>query len=96
MKVEHHRPQFTTQSVRGTADSTSAPAAQPAATSAAPDTLQLSPDVKLAQAAMSGVGDPSSVRPDAVNRAKALLASGQLGSDLERLADKIIDTILES
>jgi len=36
------------------------------------------------------------VRPEAVARARALLQSGQLGSDPEKLADHIIEALLKS
>jgi anti-sigma28 factor (negative regulator of flagellin synthesis) len=56
------------------------------------DAVQLSGDVRLADEAVRAA-DVTHVRPDAVARARALLEQGQLGTDLGRLADRIIDSL---
>jgi flagellar biosynthesis anti-sigma factor FlgM len=62
----------------------------------ATDQVRVSSDAKLASAAISAVESAPDVRPEAVARGKALLDSGRLGTDAERLADKMIDRGLES
>ena len=57
------------------------------------DAVQLSGDVRLADMAVKASTPSRDVRPDAVAHARALLEQGQLGADLGRLADRIIDSI---
>ena len=58
------------------------------------DTAQISGDVAFAGQAMAAAQAASDVRPEAVARAQALLDSGQLGQNLDRLANKMIDSLL--
>ena len=57
------------------------------------DAVQLSGDVRLADQAVRAAMPDTGVRPDAVAHARALLERGQLGTDLGRLADRIIDSL---
>lgn len=57
------------------------------------DAVQLSDEVRLADEAVKAASLSGDVRPDAVARARALLEQGQLGADLGRLADRIIDSL---
>jgi anti-sigma28 factor (negative regulator of flagellin synthesis) len=57
------------------------------------DSVRLSGDLRLADAAVRLAAVAGDVRPEAVARARALLESGKLGDDPERLADRLIDTI---
>jgi flagellar biosynthesis anti-sigma factor FlgM len=59
------------------------------------DTVQLSPDAHLIHRAIAAVGDGPAVRADRVEAVRAKLEAGQLGQDLGRLADRLIDDILE-
>jgi flagellar biosynthesis anti-sigma factor FlgM len=62
------------------------------------DAVAVSPTAHLvAQAAdaVGPVGSQHDVRPDVVARAKAALANGDVGADLERLADRMIDGLLD-
>ena len=61
-----------------------------------PDTARLSGDRRLADEAVRAVAVSGDLRPEAVARARALLQSGSLGGDTEALADKIIDSLLET
>ena len=65
--------------------------AEPAA-----DAVKLSDALKLADDAVRAAAMSGDVRPEAVARARQLMASGQLGSNPEALADRIIDSLLES
>ena len=56
----------------------------------------LSSDLRLADEAVRAAALARDVRPEAVARARALLASGELGRDLERLADRLIECLIES
>lgn len=59
------------------------------------DQVKLSSTGQLAAAAAQAANEVSDVRPEAVARGKALLESGKLGSDPGRLADKMIDSLLD-
>ena len=59
------------------------------------DTVSLSGELRLADEAVRAAALSGDVRPEAVARARALFQSGSLGSDLEALADKIIDSLTE-
>jgi flagellar biosynthesis anti-sigma factor FlgM len=79
---------------------TSADAASRAATGAATsgDAVRVSSEAHLVAQAASAVGDVGTqeqVRPDVVERAKAALARGEVGADLDRLADRLIDGMLD-
>lgn len=60
------------------------------------DAVSLSSDLKLANEAVRAAAMAGDVRPEAVARALALVASGELSRDLEGLADRIIDALVES
>ena len=61
------------------------------------DRVRLSADLRLVNAAVSQAmpSDPD-VRPEAVARGQTLIASGELGADLDALADRIMDTLVYS
>lgn len=59
------------------------------------DAVELSPDIILADQAVRLAANAGDVRPEAVNRARQLLETGSVGTDLERLADRIIDSLIE-
>ncbi len=60
------------------------------------DRLQVSPDALLVTNAVKSASEAPDIRPEAVARAKAKLAAGEIGNDPERLAERIIDDMLES
>lgn len=59
------------------------------------DQVKLSSTGQLAAAAAQAANEAPEVRPEAVARGKALLESGQLGNDPGRLADKLIDSLMD-
>jgi anti-sigma28 factor (negative regulator of flagellin synthesis) len=61
-----------------------------------PDAVQLSAQVRLADEAVRAAAISGDVRPAAVEKARALLQSGQLARDLGSLADRIIDSLVQS
>jgi hypothetical protein len=84
----------TSQSAQSTSAKT-APAASQAAASGG-DAVHLSQDLRIADVAIRAAAMAGDVRPEAVAQALELLNSGGVGKDLERLADRIIDSITES
>jgi flagellar biosynthesis anti-sigma factor FlgM len=61
------------------------------------DAVQVSSDAQLAAEAARQIGEVGGdeIRPDAVERAKAAVARGEVGADLERLADRLIDRLVD-
>jgi flagellar biosynthesis anti-sigma factor FlgM len=58
------------------------------------DRVELSADGRLADTAVRAAVRAPEVRQDVVEQARAKLESGELGKDLLRLADKMIDNLL--
>ena len=59
------------------------------------DAVTVSTDVQLAQKAIDSASQSFEVRPEAVARGKALLASGTLGADAHELADTLIQRLID-
>lgn len=76
-----------------TADSTR-PSAKPL--EADTDGVKLSDALRLADEAVRAAAISGDLRPAAVARARQLLLTGELGRDLDRLADRIIDSLIQS
>lgn len=72
-----------------------AAAADRATTDKATDQVRVSTTSQLAAAAASAAEQASDVRADVVERARQLLASGELGRDADRLADALIDHAID-
>lgn len=60
------------------------------------DEVKLSDQLRLADDAVRAAAITGDVRPAAVERARQLLKSGELGRDLGALADRIIDSLIQS
>ena len=58
--------------------------------------MSLSRDLHLADVALRAAAMAGDVRPEAVAHAIELFNQGRIGSDLEQLADRIIDSLTES
>jgi flagellar biosynthesis anti-sigma factor FlgM len=58
------------------------------------DRVELSADARLADRAVRAASQVPDVRQDVVERVRGKLEAGELGKDLFRLADKIIDSLL--
>lgn len=65
-------------------------------TSQGTDRVQVSGDAALAASARRLADETPDIRHDLVERMRAKLAAGEVGTDAERLADSIIDHLLES
>ncbi len=59
------------------------------------DKVELSSDAKLMAAALKAADSPAPVRSDVVEAMKQKLAAGEIGNDSGRLADRILDDLLE-
>jgi flagellar biosynthesis anti-sigma factor FlgM len=59
------------------------------------DRVELSPDAELAGAAIKAATDSPDIRPDVVERMKKALAAGEVGSDSPKLAESLIDRMLD-
>lgn len=60
------------------------------------DRVQVSGDAALAAAARRAADAAPNVRQDLVEKMRAKLSAGEIGNDAERLADKLIDHMLDS
>jgi hypothetical protein len=69
------------------------PATKPVG-SASVDSVRLSSDLRLVDKAAQVALARTRVRSDAVARGRAVLESGTLGQDLDRVADRMIDALL--
>lgn len=58
------------------------------------DQVRLSSGVQLASSAATAAASSPDIRQDKVERAKALLESGKLGNDANKLAEALIDRAL--
>ena len=93
MKVESPRVTFSSPVPPASADP-----ARPSATgtgTAESDAVRLSSSLRLADEAVRAATVSGDVRPDAVERGRALLAAGGLGSDLDQLAGRIINHLTQ-
>ena len=59
------------------------------------DRVELSADAELFANAKRAIDDAPAVRTDLVDRMKGALASGELGADPYKIADGIIDHLLD-
>ena len=98
MKIDHNRANLDTvggprqEPVRDER----AAAAERAASEDRADQVRVSTTSQLAGAAAAAARHASDVRPEAVARARALLDSGELGRNAERLADALIDNAVNN
>ena len=62
----------------------------------AQDDVTLSSELRLADQAVRAAAITGDVRPQAVERARQLLQQGSLASDVEVLAERIIDSLIQA
>ena len=58
------------------------------------DRVEVSEDARLMTSALKAANDAPAVRQDLVERMRKLLESGELGKDSAKVADKLIDHLL--
>jgi flagellar biosynthesis anti-sigma factor FlgM len=63
--------------------------------SPAKDRVELSSDVELVSKAVKAAGDTPAIRQDVVERARQKLVAGKVGNDSMKLADRMIDHLLD-
>lgn len=96
MKIDQNRANLdTVGTVRQEALREERAAAERASTDKSTDQVRVSTAGQLAAAAASAADQAPDVRADVVERARKLLASGELGRDAERLADALIDNAID-
>ena len=100
MKIENNKPDAPagqTDALTPTAPAGSSPAAGPSVqVQGGTDQLTLSAEAQLLKAATeAAAGDPA-VRADLVEKMRALLADGGIGTDADALADSLIDDVLKN
>jgi flagellar biosynthesis anti-sigma factor FlgM len=59
------------------------------------DRVEISSDVQLVSQAVKAAGDAPAIRQDAVAQARQKLMSGKIGNDSMKLADRLIDHLLQ-
>ena len=98
MKIDSNRPNFDATpagKVEG-ARITDAKSTGTRGASSGADQVSVSPAAQFASSAIDAAHKSPDVRPDVVERAKALLADGKIGNDPHRLADAMIDKMLDA
>jgi anti-sigma28 factor (negative regulator of flagellin synthesis) len=59
------------------------------------DRVEVSPELQFVSAAVQAAQEAPAIRSDAIARGREALASGMLGRDTERLAERLIASMLE-
>jgi len=96
MRIHGERPENVgqTTSTQAPADRGRAGRADQAGAPAAADRVQVSAQARLLSAALQAAHDAPDSSEAAIERARQKRAAGELGKDAERLADKLIDSLL--
>lgn len=96
MKIDNGSLPQTPDRVGITAGVTSTEARRPAATGSgrASDAVAVSGEAQLLAAAVGHVKSLGEIRPEVVDRAREAIARGEVGADADRLADRLIDGLL--
>ena len=97
MKIQGNRPDevTSTSQTQATERTRGGRSENAAPTSSEPqDRVQVSSDARLAEQAVRAAHDAPDIRADKVEQAKQKLAAGQVGNDVNRLADRLIDSLL--
>jgi flagellar biosynthesis anti-sigma factor FlgM len=99
MKIENDKPNplaGQTDALTPTPSAGSAPAGKTAPAQSRADQLTLSPEAQLLKAAAdAAAGDPA-VRTELVEKMRALLAEGKIGTDADALAESLLDDVLKN
>jgi flagellar biosynthesis anti-sigma factor FlgM len=98
MRIDGQTPPADAEATRRLQSATPAEGASASGTprvGAAGDRVEVSADAQFVAAAIRAAESAPDVRPEAVERARQALEAGTLGRDTDRLADKIINSLLE-
>jgi flagellar biosynthesis anti-sigma factor FlgM len=98
MKIEGNGPNLESVAAQRTDRVNSSRAKYSAGTGSTQDTdrVQVSENAALAATAKKVADESPDMRMDLVERMRAKLAAGEVGKDAERLADRMIDHLLDS
>jgi flagellar biosynthesis anti-sigma factor FlgM len=98
MKIEGNRPNLESVAAQRTGQPNTGRVKNGPAGSMAQgsDRVQVSEDAALAASARRAADAAPDLRQDLVDRMRAKLAAGEIGKDPERLADRLIDHLLDS
>ena len=98
MKIEGNRPNLESVAAQRTDRVNTGRAKQSSGTGATQETdrVQVSESATLAASARRAADESPDIRQDLVEKMRAKLAAGEIGTDAERLADRMIDHMLES
>jgi flagellar biosynthesis anti-sigma factor FlgM len=98
MKIEGNGPHLESVAAQRTDRVTIGRAKVGPGTGSAQDTdrVQVSESATLAASARRAADETPDIRRDLVEKMRAKLAAGDVGTDAERLADRMIDHLLES
>ena len=99
MKIEHDKPNALTNQTDALAPAAPASATGKAAAAEAhnkADQLSVSAEAKLLKAAAEAAANAPEVREELVEKMRALLAQGEIGTDADSLADSLIDDVLKN
>jgi anti-sigma28 factor (negative regulator of flagellin synthesis) len=95
MRIHGERPDGVGQTTSTKVPADNARANRSSEQSARADRVQVSDHARLLSAAIQAAHEaPETSSAAAIERARAKRASGELGKDAERLADKLIDSLL--
>jgi flagellar biosynthesis anti-sigma factor FlgM len=100
MKIEGNRPNLESVAAQPTGRAATSRAKDAQAGAGAPaqgtDRVQLSEGAALAANAQRVASESPDIRQDLVEQMRAKLAAGEIGKDPEKVADRIIDHLLDS
>lgn len=98
MKIEGNGPNLESVAAQRTDRVNLSRGKYPAGTGSTQDTdrVQVSENAALAATAKKAADESPDIRMDLVERMRAKLAAGDVGKDAERLADRMIDHLLDS
>ena len=95
MRIHGNRPQADEVAQKAAVEKASVDSRRgtPGAAGGSGDRVALSGDAALAIAAVKALDDAPGVRAEVVERMQRLLAAGELGEDVDGLADSLIDSM---
>jgi flagellar biosynthesis anti-sigma factor FlgM len=94
MRIHGERPENVGQAAPTATDRGRNGRAEQAAAPASADRVQVSEQARLLSAALQAAHEAPDASEAAIERARAKRDRGELGQDAERLADKLIDSLL--
>ena len=99
MRIQGYRPEDVAgagqaQGAQGTERAQQGTSGAAGAANRGTDRVEVSNDARLVSSALREASKSPNIRQDVVARAKAKLEAGQVGNDVHRLADRMIDSLM--